>query len=250
MLYRKRELLAFLEEHDLVPRKGLSQNFLVDRNIIEKLIAHIEPGDRVLEIGPGPGAITELLLERGATVYAVEIDEKLAAALHRLPGDLHVIPGDILDLDLETLPTGLKVISNLPYQIASPILTRLLPHRDRFTRFTVLVQDEVARRYTANPGSKIYGSITVFLQFYSDVKLVAKVKRSAFWPVPNVDSAIIDITPKEPPPVDAEAFIAMVRRAFNQRRKMIRSTLGVDSDARPESLSLNCFLEIFDRLAE
>ncbi len=103
----------------------------------------------------------------------------------------------------------------------------------------------MARRYTAKPGSKRYGSITVFLQFYADVKWVSKVKRNAFWPVPNVDSAIIDIVPKEPPPVDAERFFAMVRTAFNQRRKMLRSTLGVDSDARPETLSLDDWLELF-----
>lgn len=232
------ELREFLDQHAISPRKSLSQNFLVDRNIIEKLIQHIEAGDRVLEIGPGAGAITELLRERGAEVFPIEKDERFLTATN-------AIPGDILDYDLDTLPSPLKVISNLPYQISSPILTRLVPRRHQFERITVLVQEEVARRYTAKPGSKRYGSITVFLQFYADVKWVSKVKRNAFWPVPNVDSAIIDIVPKEPPPVDAERFFAMVRTAFNQRRKMLRSTLGVDSDARPETLSLDDWLELF-----
>ena len=240
-LYRIGELRAFLKQHGISPRKSLSQNFLVDRNIIEKLIEHVKPGDRVLEIGPGAGAITELLRERGAEVFPIEKDERLVAAIG-------AIPGDILDYDLDTLPAPLKVISNLPYQIASPILTRLVPRRDTFERITVLVQEEVARRYTASPGSKLYSSITVFLQFYAEVKWVAKVKRNAFWPVPNVDSAIIDIIPKAPPPVDADRFFAMVRTAFNQRRKMIRSTLGVDVSARPETLSLNDWLDLFAAL--
>ncbi len=242
-LHRVSELREFLEQHGISPRKSLSQNFLVDRNIIEKLIQHVKPGDQVLEIGSGPGAITELLRERGAEVFPIEKDERFVAATN-------AILGDILDYDLDTLPSGLKVISNLPYQISSPILTRLVPRRDKFEQITVLVQEEVARRYTAKPGSKLYGSITVFLQFYADVKWVSKVKRNAFWPVPNVDSAIIDITPKEPPPVDAEQFFSMVRTAFNQRRKMIRSTIGIDSNARPETLSLGDWLELFATLEE
>ena len=147
--YRVSELREFLQAHGIAPRKSLSQNFLVDRNIIEKLIQHIEPGDRVLEIGPGAGAITELLRERGAEVYAVEKDERFVAAV----GAIH---GDILDFDLDTLPSPLKVISNLPYQISSPILTRLVPLREKFERITVLVQEEVARRYTARPYNSLH----------------------------------------------------------------------------------------------
>ncbi len=264
-LYKPSTLRAFLEEIDAFPKKSLSQNFLIDGNIIRKIVtlAGVEPGDFVLEIGPGPGVLTEELLARGAHVLAVEKDRKFAKALTRLQTSdnrLTVIEGDILEQDLsKLLKPKTKLVANLPYQITTPILTEFLPKNDFFESITVMVQKEVSARFIAKPSTSDYSSITVFVQFYSDPEYGFTVEPTCFYPPPRVRSAVVKFKLKDHPPVSSEeAFFAMTRRAFQQRRKMIRASLrliydqasidrglekiGKGLQVRPENLSLSDFL--------
>ena len=264
-LYKPSTLRAFLEEIDASPKKSLSQNFLIDGNIIRKIVtlAGVEPGDFVLEIGPGPGVLTEELLARGAHVLAVEKDRKFAQALTRLQTEdkrLTVIEGDILELDLsKLLKPKTKLVANLPYQITTPILTEFLPKKEFFESITVMVQKEVSARFIAKPSTKDYSSITVFVEFYSEPEFGFTVEPTCFYPPPRVKSAVVKFKLKDHPPVSSEEdFFEMTRKAFQQRRKMIRSSLklvyeqasidrglekiGKGLQVRPENLSLADFL--------
>lgn len=260
------ELIRFLDTLGVRPKKGLSQNFLIDGNILRKIIreAQVAPGDLVIEIGSGPGALTEALLTAGAKVIAIEKDSVFAKALGRFEG-VEVFEGDVREFEFESLPTKGKVVANLPYHLTHSILTMLAPKNTLFSSLTVMVQEEVARRITAKPDTSEYGSLTVFLQFYSTPRYAFSVSRQCFYPKPKVDSAVITLDLKMPPPlVDPEAFFHFVRIGFGQRRKMLRKTLGehygsqkvmdgltkigVNPEARAEVLSLDAFLALFDYL--
>lgn len=270
-LYKPSALRAFLEEIGASPKKSLSQNFLIDGNIIRKIVtfAGVQKGDSVLEIGPGPGVLTEELLARGAHVLAVEKDRKFAAALPRLQtedGRLTVVEGDILEQDLsKLLKPRTKLVANLPYQITTPILTTFLPKREFFESITVMVQKEVSARFLAEPSTKDYSSITVFVQFYSQPEYGFTVEPTCFYPPPRVKSSVVKFTLQDSPPVSSEeAFFAMTRRAFQQRRKMLRASLkhdyplssidrglekiGKGLQVRPENLSLADFLILFQEI--
>jgi 16S rRNA (adenine1518-N6/adenine1519-N6)-dimethyltransferase len=266
-IFKPKELLKFLEEIGASPKKGLSQNFLIDGNILKKIVqaSGVQPGETIVEIGPGPGALTEQLLEAGATVIAIEKDEKLASALTRFGSDrLTVHCADILEFDLP-VDRPVKVIGNLPYQITTPILAKFLPQRDKVESLTVMVQEEVARRMVAGPGSKTYGHLSLFLKFFSEPNYDFSVGRNCFFPAPRVDSAVVTLKLlKELPKVDEDPFWKMTRTAFQTRRKMLRRGLrdlyppdrveaaleqvGVSSQSRPEDLSLSTFLALFERL--
>jgi 16S rRNA (adenine1518-N6/adenine1519-N6)-dimethyltransferase len=266
-IFKPKELLKFLEEIGASPKKGLSQNFLIDGNILKKIVqaSGVQPGEVVVEIGPGPGALTEQLLEAGAIVIAVEKDRKLAEALTRFgPNRLTVHCADVLEFDLP-VDRPVKVIGNLPYQITTPILAKFLPQRDKVESLTVMVQEEVARRMVAGPGSKTYGHLSLFLKFFSEPKYNFSVGRNCFYPPPKVDSAIVTLTLSETlPDVDEEPFWKMTRTAFQTRRKMLRrglrdlypsadveaalKDLGLSVQSRPEDLSLDSFLGLFERL--
>ncbi len=277
-IYKPSELAQFLLGLGITPKKGMSQNFLIDGNIIRKIVstAKVVPGDVVLEIGPGPGALTEALLDAGATVIAVEKDRVLAQALNRLEshGRLEIFNDDIQEFSVEMalkrhLKPGqkAKVIANLPYHLTTPIVTRFVKMRDHFSKLVFMVQDEVARRYVSAPGTKEYGSITVFLHFYSHPHYAFKVTKNCFFPPPSIESAIIVLDLQEPPFVsDEEQFFVMTRSAFEQRRKMLRSSLKevypsekitealaiskLDPETRPEKLSLENFIKLFEILQE
>lgn len=276
-IYKPSELHQFLNEMGISPKKGLSQNFLIDRNILRKIVAAagVGPGDIVLEIGSGPGSLTEELLSSGAHVVAVEKDTVLAKSLERLkqPGRaLDIYNEDILKCPLEAILKPLihdgrrvKVIANLPYHLTTAIIIHLIKERHLFSELVLMVQDEVARRFTAMPGTSAYGSITIFLNFYSQPHYAFAVSSHCFYPAPKVNSAIVSFDLKEPPLlVDEEAFFLMTRTAFKQRRKMLRSSLreiypsteveaaleqsNLNKQARPEDLSLNEFLKLFQIL--
>lgn len=269
-LYKPSELRAFLDEIGAAPMKFLSQNFLIDGNIVRKIVkfADVKKGDIVLEIGPGPGALTEELLSQGAHVMAVEKDRKFAVALHRLQTPDHrlqVFEDDVLKWDAtKYLKSGTKLIANLPYNITTPILTYFLPHRELFQSLTVMVQKEVGERLVAQPGSKAYGSLSVFVQFYSTPVKGFIVEPTCFYPAPKVQSAVVQFQLKEPPIPADDRFFEMSRRAFGQRRKMVRSTLkdhyplerieeglnkiGKGLKVRPEELSLADFLVLFHEI--
>jgi len=277
-IYKPSELRLFLNELGIAPKKGMSQNFLIDGNIVRKIVttAHVGPGDVILEIGPGPGCLTEELLNAGAQVIAVEKDYVLAQALQRLQTEdhrLHVFCEDFLLFALEKhlkqiLPTGkkAKVIANLPYHLTTPILALLVRHHSIISSLTVMVQEEVGRRMTARPDTSEYSSFTVFLKFYSEPKYDFNVSRQCFYPVPNVDSGIVSLHLKPPvlPLEKEEAFFKITRTAFEHRRKMMRASLkslyapdaimtglqaiGQDPLARPEALSLEEFIQLYELL--
>lgn len=262
MLHSPKELKAFLESIGAAPKKSLSQNFLIDGNIVNKIIvtAGVAVGDSVLEIGPGPGVLTEALCAKGATVYAVEKDRLFARHLNRFE-KVYAFEEDILSFDLSRLPEKTKVVSNIPYHLTAPILTRLAPHYEIFHSLTLMVQEEVARRLVASPKTKEYGSLSCFMNFYSRPAYGFKVSRNCFYPSPKIDSAVITCLLKKPPQIDEEAFFVFVRAAFQHRRKMIKTQfgpsigplleeLGMDARARPEELSLELFLNLFLRYQE
>ena len=274
-IYKPSELHQFLQSLGVSPKKILSQNFLIDGNIIRKIVesASVEANDIVLEIGPGPGALTEALLEKGAHVIAVEKDRVLAQALERLKTPsrhLDIYCDDILLFPIkQTLQmctqSKVKVIANLPYHITTPILAYLVQEHRLFSNIIVMVQEEVARRFVALPGTKTYSSFTLFLNFFSNPKFLFPVSRHCFYPPPKVESAVVSLEPKEPPKVaDQDAFFVLTRTAFNHRRKMLRASLkelyppeqvmkaleqlNLDPLARPEMLGLDDWLRFFDAL--
>jgi 16S rRNA (adenine1518-N6/adenine1519-N6)-dimethyltransferase len=277
-IYKPSELRLFLNELGIFPKKGLSQNFLIDGNIIRKIVAasNVQSDDVILEIGPGPGSLTQALLETGAYVVAVEKDDVLAKALERLQTpsqQLSIYCQDIMTFPLEEelskkLKPGqkAKVIANLPYHLTTPILAQIAPLHPLFSSLTVMVQEEVGRRMTAQPGTSEYSSFTLFLRFYTHPHYAFTVSHNCFYPAPKVDSAIIILHLHEPPLSGeaASAFFQVTRTAFEQRRKMLRAslkslfppqkveealqTIGQNPLARPENLSLEDFLQLYARL--
>jgi len=228
-----RELAASV---GLTPTKRWGQNFVVDANTVRRLVAlaGVVPGDSVLEVGPGLGSLTLGLLEAGAGVVAVEIDAKLARLLpqtvaRRLPeaaSRLHVVEGDALRLEsLDGVPT--KLVANLPYNVAVPVVLTLCERFEVLTDGLVMVQLEVARRLTAEPGSRVYGVPSAKLAWFADAEFAGTVPAGVFWPVPNVESGLVRFTRHRPPSdVPRDRVFAVVDAAFAQRRKMLRSALA------------------------
>lgn len=276
-IYKPTELHQFLEQLGVHPKKGLSQNFLIDRNILRKIVstADVSPGEIAVEVGPGPGSLTEELLSSGATVIAVEKDLVFANALSRLKtaeNHLEWHCADILEFPIEQvlkpyLSEGkkAKVIANLPYHLTTPIIAQFVKERHLFSTLILMVQEEVARRFVAKPKTSEYSSFTVFLNFYTRPRYAFTVSRQCFYPSPKVDSAVVVLELRSPPKVASEdAFFTLTRTAFKQRRKMLRSSLrelylpkvieaslckiGQDPLARPEDLTLDDFLNLFEIL--
>lgn len=276
-IYRPSELHQFLNELGISPKKGLSQNFLIDGNIIRKIIAcgEIHSSDLVLEIGPGPGCLSEEILNQNAHLVAVEKDPILAKALQRLQKEetgFEIFCDDIMDFPIEEklkerLGPDQKavILGNLPYHLTTPILVKLVSLYPLVSKIVVMVQEEVARRFTAMPGNSDYGSFTVFLNFYSTPRYAFMVKKTCFYPIPKVDSAVVVLDLHEPLQVShQEAFFEMTRTAFGQRRKMLRSALrnlysseavmeglvkiGRDPTSRPEQLSIQEWILLFEIL--
>jgi len=245
-------LKTFLAEHDLEAKKGFSQNFLIEDHAVKCMLktADIVPNDLVLEVGPGPGAVTQQLLQQGARVIAVEKDHRFAQLLPRLGGELTVVEQDILDFDVSALTT-FKIVASLPYHLTTEILRKFLPH-PQLQSLTALVQKEAALRFLARPGTKAYNAFTVFLAYYGAVRLIKTVGRKSFYPPPHVDSAIIYFIPRARPGVDEATFHKVVQMAFTKRRKMLRQIFlekdllkaGILPTARPETLSLEDFVKL------
>jgi 16S rRNA (adenine1518-N6/adenine1519-N6)-dimethyltransferase len=222
----------------LVPRKSLGQHFLRDPNIVRKLIGCIapEPGESVLEIGPGDGALTRALVDAGANLVAVEIDRRAVERLRAECGDrVKVVEGNILAQPLSVLArdlgirTAWRVVGNIPYNITSPILFSILDDRNAVRDATLMMQREVARRLVALPGTRDYGILSVFCRIFADTELLFDVSRNAFRPVPAVTSSVVRIHPfpgSRVPLSDEATFRSVVRFVFGQRRKMLRHSLG------------------------
>jgi 16S rRNA (adenine1518-N6/adenine1519-N6)-dimethyltransferase len=240
-LYSPSEAAALLKKHNFKISKNLGQNFLIDKNIIEKIVegAGIGKDDLVIEIGPGIGALTEAAAARADKVIGIEIDRNLTPVLtEALSGyeNIEIINGDILKVNIDELikRTGkkageVKIIGNLPYYITTPVIMKILEDKAQAESLTVMVQREVADRIKAGPGTKKYGAITAAINYYCEVEHVIDVSREVFMPKPNVDSAVIRLRIRKTPPVDLideKAFFSCIKASFGQRRKTLLNSLA------------------------
>lgn len=257
----------------LRPAKALGQNFVIDPNTVRRIVraARLDPADVVVEVGPGLGSLTLGLLPPVRRVVAVEVDPVLAAALpgtvaERAPAyadRLTVVGADARHLRELPGPAPTALVANLPYRVAVPVLLALLERFPSIRHGLVMVQAEVAARLAAAPGSRVYGVPSVKTQWYADVRPAGAVPRSAFWPEPNVDSALVSLTVRDPPgdPDAREEVFALVDAAFAQRRKSLRAALvrwagspqraeqalaaaDVDGRARAETLGVADFARL------
>jgi 16S rRNA (adenine1518-N6/adenine1519-N6)-dimethyltransferase len=256
------------------PRKRFGQNFLRDQNILDRIIAAaaLQDGDRVLEIGPGQGALTKQLLLTGLPVLAVEIDRDLGAALQELDADnLDVVVGDVLRLNWSELlkHPPYKLVANLPYNVSSQILFRVLEHRHNFSTLVLMFQKEVGDRLVAEEGTRSYGILSVLMQTWFRIEKVIKVPPQSFFPPPKVDSVVLRLEPLSEPAVtvdDEVMYKDLVKGAFAQRRKTLRNSLsgsgwdvtmidhafantGIDSRRRGETLNLAEFAQLANCLS-
>ena len=230
------EIRELASKLDLKPTKKLGQNFVTDQNTVEKIVrtSKVNKDSIVLEVGPGLGSLTLALLATGAKVFAVEIDQRLAELLpitaksKGFSGDqLEVINKDALEITTNEVENPNILVANLPYNVSVPVIIHILETFPSIENYLVMVQSEVADRLAASPGSRTYGSPSVKLQWYGEVSKAGSVSRSVFWPVPNVDSDLVQITRKKD--VDQsirKELFAVVDAAFSQRRKMLRSALS------------------------
>ncbi|HTG81964.1 MAG TPA: 16S rRNA (adenine(1518)-N(6)/adenine(1519)-N(6))-dimethyltransferase RsmA [Geobacteraceae bacterium] len=269
-----------MEKHR--PKKALGQNFLTDRSVVDRIAHLVERGadSRILEVGPGRGALTRLLAEEGARVVAIEIDRQLVPLLEREfagSGTVEIVQADILKVDLPELLLprwgGLwQVAANLPYNISTPVLFRFLDHRALFSRLVLMLQKEVGERLVAHPGGKEYGILSVFFQLHFDITRAFVVKPGSFYPVPKVDSVVLTFVPLPAPRcevADEPFFRRVVKAAFGQRRKTLWNCLkslnlgledrelgealagcGIDGVRRGETLSLEEFVALAGGLAK
>ena len=232
--------IAILKKYDFTFQKKFGQNFLIDTHVLEKIVdaADIGKDDLVLEIGPGIGTVTQYLCEAARQVIAVEIDRKLIKILKDTLSaydNVEVINEDILKVDIATLVEEknegkpIKVVSNLPYYITTPIIMTLLEKRVPVTDMTLMMQEEVARRMQAAPGNKDYGALSLAVQYYSVPYIAAFVPQNCFMPRPNVGSAVVNLKCHEKPPVevmDEELMFKLIKASFAQRRKTLQNGLA------------------------
>ena len=212
------------------PRKRFGQHFLVDGGVIDAIVRAIDPraDDHIVEIGPGRGALTEPLRASGARLTLIEVDRDLAAHWRTVPG-LEVLQADVLRVDFAPLAADrpMRVVGNLPYNISTPILFRLLDAVPYVADQHVMLQKEVVDRIAAEPGGRDYGRLSVMLQWRYEIERLFEVPATAFEPAPRVTSGVLRMTPRvEPPPLDAALLSQIVTVAFSQRRKLLRHTLG------------------------
>ncbi|MGM1050358.1 MAG: 16S rRNA (adenine(1518)-N(6)/adenine(1519)-N(6))-dimethyltransferase RsmA [Bacillota bacterium] len=235
-----RRTKEIIQRHGFSFKKSLGQNFLIDQNILFKIVeaADLDKEKGALEIGPGIGALTEKLAQTANRVTAVEIDQRLIPILQEVLEpypNVSVHHGDVLKVDLHELfrdyfsgVSKVSVVANLPYYVTTPILMKLLEEKLPLENIVVMIQKEVAVRMAASPGSKDYGSLSIAVQYYSEPKLVCTVPHTVFIPQPNVESAVIRLKVRDKPPVevdDEKHFFEVVHASFAQRRKTIANNL-------------------------
>lgn len=247
-------------------KKSLGQHFLHERHYIDRIVQAVDPkpGDTLVEIGPGQGAITFPLLRRHGALTAIEFDRDLIAPLTAAAqgvGELTIIHRDVLSVDFTELAAGrtLRLVGNLPYNLSSPILFHALDHAASIADMHFMLQKEVVDRMAAGPGSKVYGRLSVMLQAYCEVTPLFVVPPGAFSPPPKVDSAVVRLVPRDPARIevrDPKRLEAVVRAAFGQRRKTLRNALsgvcevtqieaaGIRPDARAEQVAVRDFIAL------
>lgn len=258
----RRELINLMRQHHFRPYKRWGQNFLINRNIRDRIIEafSLRKTDTVFEVGPGFGALTGELSRKTERVIAVERDERLCAILRKLLvncGNVEIVSADILKFDFtklsinlhpalstsgatESRKRGVKIVGNLPYYITSPIIIHLLKMRTLVESIIITVQKEVAQRLLSGADEGSYGAISCFVQFYSKPSLVMKIKRNAFFPQPEVDSSLVKLKIRKIPKVQVkneELFFKIIRASFNQRRKTLLNSLVSKLGLNRETLS-------------
>lgn len=270
-----------IKKHGFYFSKGLGQNFLIDSNILDKILegANLGPQDGVLEIGPGIGTMTQAISKKVEKVIAIELDNNLLPILDETLVDcpnIQIVHGDILKLPLGEIlnyhfsDKKVKVVANLPYYITTPIIMKLLEQELPIESITIMVQKEVAERIYASPGGKDYGALSVAVQFYSNLSIITNVPPTVFMPPPNVASTVIRLDVLEKPKVevkDRKLFFKLVGAAFGKRRKTLLNALstgnlgleketirellnniGIDERRRGETLSLDDFASIANNI--
>jgi 16S rRNA (adenine1518-N6/adenine1519-N6)-dimethyltransferase len=264
----RREASELLATHGLAPRRSLGQNFVVDPNTVRRIarLAAVGPDDHVIEIGAGLGALTEALIETGARVTAIEIDDGLARLLAErlVDRDVRVVHGDARRLDWSELLSSAPrwtLVANLPYNVATPIVADLLDDVPAIDRMLVMVQREVAERFVARPRTRAYGAVTVKIAYWAEVEIIGHVPATVFMPRPKVESALVALRRRPAPAVNAavdrRALFALVRAGFNQRRKMLRRSLAdvvpadafAEADVSPEARAEELSVADWGRLA-
>ena len=278
-------IIAVLNRYGFSFQKKFGQNFLIDENVVEKIVrdAGVTKDDFVLEIGPGIGTMTQILCENAREVVAVEIDDKLIPILTEDTlswyDNVTVIHEEILKLDIVKLANErnggkpIKVVANLPYYITTPIIMGLFESHVPLDSITIMVQKEVADRMQVGPGTKDYGALSLAVQYYAKPQILLNVPASCFMPRPNVDSAVIQLTRYEKPPVevaDEHLMFRLIRASFNQRRKTMTNSVGnspelsvskeqmaaalekcgLSATVRGEALTLEQFAELANVLSE
>lgn len=268
-----------LKQHNIVLKKSLGQNFLTDAHILHHIVdaADLEETAGVIEIGPGLGALTEVLAKKAQKVVAIELDNRLIPVLQEMfqeQRNIEIIHADALKFDFAQLMVDkfstcshVHVVANLPYYVTSPILVKLLESALSLTNIVVMIQKEVADRILAKPGSKTYGSLSVFAQYFSEPSKVVQVPSHVFVPQPQVDSMVIKLSMRRTPPVlvkNEPFFFQVVRASFAKRRKTLLNSLssslpfpiaktrleeliksiGIDPSCRGEMLSMDSFAEL------
>lgn len=284
-LYAPSSIKAIKDKHGFKLSKSLGQNFLTDKNIIDKIIdgSHIGPQDLVIEIGPGIGVLTDAAAYEAGKVVAIELDKKLIPILAdtlKEHDNIEIVNKDVLKTDLKEIleqnqeingqkREGVKIIGNLPYYITTPIIMKILEDGVPADSITIMLQKEVAERIKAGPGSKTYGAISVAVQYYCQVAHVANVPREVFFPPPKVDSMVIRLDIRKEKAIsllDESTFFSVIKFGFGQRRKTLLNSLtgvcglskasvekvfqkvGIDSIRRAETLSMEEFALIANEI--
>jgi len=261
--------IGLLERYQLRTQKRLSQNFLIDERVLQQLVASLEihSSDSMLEVGPGPGFLTEILAENSSHLIAVEIDPDFCAVLEERFKDnpkTKIVCQSILSFDPKKhfKKTLYKAVGNLPYHLSGSILRWFLDHRQCFSDLYFMLQKEVGERITAKPGSKNYGVLSILCQYFTDPKILFEIQQQAFLPPPKVDSVFLKLTPKKQDDALAPVFVDVVKRAFTHRRKTIINNFkpwdifptekwqeiltgaGISLSERSENLSVEVFIQL------
>jgi 16S rRNA (adenine1518-N6/adenine1519-N6)-dimethyltransferase len=255
-----------LDGGSLAPRRDLGQNFVADPNTVRRIaeLARVGEGDRVVEIGAGLGSLTLALADTGADIVAIEVDRGVVPILREVVADranVRVVEADAMHLDWNELLAGHDdwvLVANLPYNVATPLICDLLDDVPAISRMLVMVQREAADRFAAAPRTPAYGAVSVKAAYWGNAKVVGHVPASVFVPRPNVESALVEISRRDPPATDPATLFSLVRAGFGQRRKMLRRSLagiitadafeaaGISPTARPEELDVDAWCRLTD----
>ena len=263
--FTQNSIKSTLSKYQIHPNKVMGQNFLIDKNVLDKIIeaAEIKKDDTILEIGPGLGILTIELAKRAKKVIAIEKDKNLAEILNdelRIEGieNVEIIQGDILKLpDSKFLILdSYKLVANIPYYLTSPLIRKFLEIKNKPSLMVLMIQKEVAQRICARPPKMSLLSVAV--QFYAKPEIISIVSKNSFYPKPKVDSAIIKITPKTFPKVDTEKFFELVKASFSSKRKMLKNNLKIDESIlkklglnpkiRAENLTIENWIKLYEEI--